>query len=119
MLPSSSISAQKLSIKVQSAYQNIHIHCENSLLTVLTALFHPYENITVAITLLCFPFKTSFTINYYIQNIIFITSLLKKGHLTIAFMRFFVFTSVRSMCIFFPYLLSISHGEGARGGAVG
>jgi hypothetical protein len=23
------------------------------------------------------------------------------------------------MCIFFPYLLSISHGEGARGGAVG
>jgi len=34
-------------------------------------------------------------------------------------MRFFVFISVRGTCISFPYLLSISHEEGARGGAVG
>jgi len=70
MLRSSSIFVQVLSIKGQTAYQNIHIHRENSQFTVLIALFQPYENITVAITLLCFLFKPLFTINYYVQNIL-------------------------------------------------
>jgi hypothetical protein len=41
MLRSSSISVQKLSIKGQSAYQNIHVHCENSQIYSIYSTF-PY-----------------------------------------------------------------------------